>query len=78
MPNHVRAPWTPKQVEALNAYQAGETDGHPYTCPMHSCGHVLLVATPDGWRCREPICDYRQDWAHAWTADRRPERWNDA
>ena len=60
------APWPPEFVDLLNAWQAcGWT--HPYTCPNRDAGHPRtdwsgLVATPDGWICRE--CDYRQDWAH--------------
>ncbi len=62
----IKAPWTPEQVEALNAYQRDPTR-HPLTCggdrtdAAHLDGEGVLVATPDGWRC--PFCSYRQDWA---------------
>lgn len=58
------APWTPEQVDSLNAYQ---TSGafHPYTCVTHS--DEPLVATPAGWTC--PCCSYRQDWALASMTD---------
>lgn len=65
--NILNAPWTPEQVEALNARQR---DGkfHPYTCgsgnrtdSAHLDGTGILVATAGGWVC--PYCDYRQSWA---------------
>jgi hypothetical protein len=55
------APWTEEQVAALNRYQA-RGDFHEYACGTSS-RHAPLVATTDGWVCRD--CDYRQDWAHA-------------
>lgn len=33
----------------------------------------LLVATEAGWTC--PTCDYTQDWAWSWMADRTWEEW---
>lgn len=70
----VRAPFTPEQVDALNAYQR---DGwmHPFTCgPCRDTlgtddglNDRLLVATVKGWIC--PTCDYTQDWAHEFMAD---------
>lgn len=69
-PPILRAPWTPDQVAALNAYQHGRF--HPFTC----CSAVnpdncrdkfgfdaALVATENGWVCE--TCDYTQDWAHS-------------
>lgn len=54
------APWTPREVAALNRYQfSGQF--HPFTCGKDSL-HGELIATPLGWTC--PRCDYRQDWAH--------------
>jgi hypothetical protein len=53
----VFAPFSPSQVDALNAYQAQEYT-HPFTC---KCGTVL-VAQPYGWECVN-CPDYRQDWA---------------
>lgn len=63
-PNRIRAPFTPEQVDALNAHQA---DGrmHPYTCVQwhgEPADRRDLVATTRGWICR--YCDYQQDWAH--------------
>lgn len=61
-----KAPWTPAEVDALNARQNNALM-HPYTCGSgrrtdadHKDGEGILVATPDGWAC--PYCDYRQDW----------------
>jgi hypothetical protein len=64
----IKAPWTPEQVAALNAYQAlGYV--HEFTCPGHDGdGSRVLVATGAGWIC--PSCDYTQDWAHDAMADR--------
>jgi hypothetical protein len=58
----LRAPWTSKQVDALNRFQRlGHV--HEFTCPdPHDGADRTLYATLDGWRC--PHCDYRQDWAH--------------
>jgi len=67
MGNLLRPPWTPEQVEALNAAQR-DPSRHPYTCgnnrtdARHTDGEGVLVATPDGWVC--PFCDYRQPWCH--------------
>jgi hypothetical protein len=69
----IRAPWTNEQVSALNRYQR---DGwmHPFNCPNeHPGDHRKLTAIDRGWRCPEPGCDYRQDWAHAFMAD--PDAW---
>jgi hypothetical protein len=75
MTETIAPPWTQEQVDALNAYQkAGRF--HPFTCadrdmPGHSDhgdGDIgVLVATKDGWICRD--CDYQQAWAHAFMAD---------
>jgi hypothetical protein len=68
-----KAPWTVKQVEALNAYQ--RSGWHPYTCGAldrktgaHADYQALmggdfdqLVATTQGWIY--PVCGYTQDWA---------------
>ena len=67
----IRAPWTPEQVAALNAFQR-RGGMHPFTCGGdHAPGSPSLVAYSDGWRCPQPYgeaCDYRQDWAHAFMA----------
>lgn len=71
MAERIEPPWTPGQVERLNAFQA---DGrfHPFTCPGErpDCeGRRELVATADGWVC---ACgEYRQGWAHAFMAEDR-------
>lgn len=80
MTDKIRPPWTPQQVSALNKFQR-HGGMHPFTCPqpegpvgltLHPASPRLL-ATPDGWACSIPGCDYRQDWAHAFMAD--PEAW---
>lgn len=75
-PAIIRAPFTPEQVEALNAFQ-WSAGMHPFTCGgEHVPGSPLLVARADGWHCTDPYgedCDYRQDWAHPFMAD--PEAW---
>lgn len=66
----VSVPWTNEQVDNLNAFQhAGWV--HHYTCGNDAhTDHVDLIATPDGWIC--PECDYRQGWAHAFSANPLP------
>lgn len=70
--NPIRPPWTPEQVDALNAFQQSGS-GHPFTCGgEHAPGSPILVAREDGWHCSDPYgegCDYRQDWAHASMVD---------
>lgn len=60
----VRAPFTPEQVESLNAYQRSGRF-HEFTC---ACGHIALIARPEGWICPN-YCGYTQDWAWSWMAD---------
>lgn len=73
MTDLIRAPFTPAQVEALNRYQT-HGNMHPFTCGNdRGRSNVVLIARTDGWHCSEPLCDYRQDWAHAFMAD--PEAW---
>jgi hypothetical protein len=67
------APWTPEQVENLNAYQkSGKM--HPFTCEYrsdhYSADEGILVATPSGWECPYEHCTYMQFWAHDWMASR--------
>lgn len=65
-----KAPWTPDQVDALNAYQRlGYV--HEFTCPNNHGPKQsrVLEATEVGWKCL--FCDYTQDWAHGFMADRR-------
>jgi hypothetical protein len=66
----IRAPWTSKQVDALNRFQQ-HGGMHPFTCgnDQHNVS-VVLMAHRDGWHCSDPACGYRQDWAHAFMADR--------
>lgn len=59
-------PWTPEQVDAMNAHQR-DPACHPYTCgsgnrtdAVHLDGEGVLVAGPWGWKC--PFCDYEQFW----------------
>ena len=54
-------PWTDEEVAALNRWQANPRV-HSFTCGTDSA-HRVLVATRDGWVCRD--CEYRQHWAHA-------------
>lgn len=70
----IRAPWTDKQVESLNAFQR---DGrfHPFTCPgerMECLPDRTLVATPNGFVCR--CGEYVQKWAHDFMAE-GPDHW---
>lgn len=77
--NRVDAPFTPEQVESLNAYQHAGIF-HEFTCGgKHEAGvvlgpglvfepAVLLVATVDGWVCSQS-CGYTQTWAHSFMAD---------
>lgn len=76
----IYAPFTPEQVQTLNAFQQLGTI-HPFTCGLNrtSKGHRklakargdrdsgILVATPAGWVC--PACRYTQKWAHELMAD---------
>lgn len=70
--SQVKAPWTPRQVEALQLYQDSGLF-HPFTCGDRG-GHPdmrgdkgVLVPTVRGWICQ--FCDYTQDWAHPMMAD---------
>lgn len=56
----ITAPWTQKEVNALNHFQAIDLM-HPFTCPNHD-SETLLVATVDGWVCSKD-CGYHQNWA---------------
>jgi hypothetical protein len=62
----IRKPFTDDQVRELNRYQ---TAGffHPFTCGNAQCREILL-ATVEGWVC--PKCDYTQNWAHEFMADK--------
>lgn len=66
----ITAPWTPEQVDLLNAAQKNQYL-HAFTCPGDGpgCGSMHetrdLIATVDGWIC---TCGrYRQKWAYAIT-----------
>lgn len=70
------APWTTGTVIALNEYQKSGRF-HPFTCgkrgdAAHSGSDSLLVAQRSGWRCSVPGCDYYQDWAHPFMAEKVP------
>lgn len=78
MSEKIMAPFTQKQADALNRYQlAGRM--HPFTCPRgHHDDQTNLVAIPgQGWVClglfkdtgKGALCDYTQDWAHAFMLD---------
>lgn len=56
----IYSPWSYEEVDNLNERQKINTM-HPYTCLK--CGDNL-VAYFSGWRCSNPSCDYRQNWAH--------------
>lgn len=63
----IHAPFTRKQVDALNRYQTAGAF-HPYTCgndAYHTGHRPSLVATTAGWACPDPECGYTQNWAHA-------------
>jgi hypothetical protein len=64
MPDIVHAPWSDEQVANLNRWQQCD-HVHPFTCPNEhtEANTVALFAHRSGWMC--PLCDYRQDWAHA-------------
>jgi hypothetical protein len=67
----IRAPFTDEQVRMLNSFQEAGLF-HPFTCPEdHGPDDAArrLVAHPEGWRC--PTCTYAQTWAHAFMADRK-------
>lgn len=65
MTMRIQAPFTDEEVSALNAYQK-KGDEHPFTC---KCGdHTLLIATNDGWICKN--CAYTQKWAWEWMCNR--------
>lgn len=54
------SPWTPEEVDNLNARQK-LTMMHPYTCS--ECGSDL-VAKFNGWHCPNLECDSKpQNWA---------------
>lgn len=79
MTEHIIAPFSDEQVEALNKYQR-EAPFHPFTCANRGDGnHVehaghsdlgMLTATNEGWVCSD--CDYTQLWAHAFMAQPWP------
>lgn len=58
----VFAPFSPGQVDSLNAFQA-DSENHPFTCGCRA----NLLATVRGWIC--PYCDCKQDWAWEWMVD---------
>ena len=67
MSDRIFAPFTERQVAALNACQRSGVM-HPFTCAGEHELHQTLVAEPDGWHCPDEACDYRQTWAHAFMA----------
>lgn len=82
MNEHINVPWSQVEVDALNAWQNCDMV-HAYTCggnrmdaahrkyqSEHGGDFGQLVATTDGWMC--PACDYRQNWAHGFSAQPLP------
>lgn len=65
---HLKAPWTPEQVQHLNKWQEG-MGVHPFTCGRFHKEPHNLVATEFGWVCSQPQCDYWQDWCHDYMAN---------
>lgn len=59
-PEIIVAPWDVVVVARLNAFQK-RGGMHPFTCGNDT--RDILVATTEGWVCRN--CDYTQDWALA-------------
>lgn len=53
--------------EELVARRATDLTMHPFTC--QDSAHGPLIATCDGWICRNLDCDYTQDWAHSFMAN---------
>ena len=68
-------PWTEKQVDGLNQWQAASWT-ESYTCEersRHPLDPGILVARTDGWHCPVEGCTYVQKWALVVTA--HPEWW---
>jgi len=72
----MHAPFSPAQMESLNAFQESEYV-HPYTCHSPGCpaaewagddDWLPMAADADGLHCIDG-CRRVQTWAHAWTAD---------
>jgi hypothetical protein len=68
--SEIKAPFTPDQVESLNAFQQSRVM-HPFTGNndlLPDGQDDVLIATENGWHSlNDP--DYTQDWAHHWMAD---------
>ena len=68
----IEAPFTEKQVLALNHYQE-HTLFHPFTCGGEKCERSerddsgVLIANLDSWIC--PCGSYTQNWAHSFMAE---------
>ena len=80
-PEMIHAPFAPEQVQRLNEWQTQtgpDMPFHPFTCGNRGeLAHGreggdtgVLIATEAGWVC--PSCDYTQDWAHVFMAERWP------
>lgn len=67
----INAPFSEDQVEALNAWQEARLVT-PYLCPKYHVGpdDRVLIATRKGWVCSDTACDYTQNWAHGFMAER--------
>ena len=63
------APWSSEiALTLIDFQQLGYL--HPFTCPREHAGQMSLVANNGGWFCPADECDYTQNWAWAYMADR--------
>lgn len=63
MESESNAPWTPAEVQSLNAFQESGVF-HGFT----SHDGIQIIATEHGWVC--PCgCEYIQTWAWKWMTD---------
>ena len=62
---HVKAPFSPEQIQALKLYQECGMF-HPYTCSHCECN---LFPSVDGMVCSNYKCCHTQDWVLNWTCD---------
>jgi len=69
----IHAPWSPEVAVNLNAFQR-RGHFHPFTCGLDSDHGSLIARVGGGWVCPNDECDYTQDWAHSFMADRYPDR----
>jgi hypothetical protein len=65
----IHAPFNNEQVDNMNLFQ-NDPLVHPFTCS--NCRGVL-TATKDGWICEFCHEHIKQDWAHEFMAEPRPQ-----